>query len=400
MGTPSAAELNPIPDDLDGRSAVEHFLGKNVVEAERLFATDGLVCQEDLQWMGPVAFVYYLPAAVAYVASPACTGDGDFVAALGSVVRFRLEHDGAAVGAALPTILRLTEVVLTAPERFFTDSEERAVCCAGYYALRALATETPALERRTVELARADPTGDGDQRWACVHELHRRGSPSTCAAALEWCASPEPLVRALGADVLGQLGWPDTHPYAERARPALGALLADPDPTVVGCALVALAHLGGADVAQIAGLAVHSDAGVRRDLAYALGPHADDPRAVDTLIALVGDPSAEVRDWAAFGLAVAEVDTPELRDALAARLDDPCEAVRLEAVHGLAARHDARVADALAQFLAGDEVPTLALEAAVAFPRPEFVAPLERLAAGASPQDEAVLEALERCRRA
>lgn len=65
---PSAREINPF-DDLDGIEAEKHFLGKSIDEAERLLAENFSRYQEDLMFMGPVAFRYYLPAAIRYLKS-------------------------------------------------------------------------------------------------------------------------------------------------------------------------------------------------------------------------------------------------------------------------------------------------------------------------------------------
>jgi HEAT repeat protein len=59
--------------------------------------------------------------------------------------------------------------------------------------------------------------------------------------------------------------------------------------------------------------------------------------AVQTLIELSADESADVRDWATFGLAVqTERDDPDVRAALLARMNDPDDVTREEAIRGLA----------------------------------------------------------------
>ena len=69
---PSRSDIN-VFDTLDERDACEHFLGKNIDEAEALFREDFLCYQEDLMWMGPRAFRYYVHAAINYIHSDAAT---------------------------------------------------------------------------------------------------------------------------------------------------------------------------------------------------------------------------------------------------------------------------------------------------------------------------------------
>jgi hypothetical protein len=85
--TPSDSTENRIPtefeinvfDSLDERSAVEDFLGKSRNEAQRLFEAEDGCYWEDLVHMGPVAFRYYLPAAVAVIRSDAAVNRPDLM---------------------------------------------------------------------------------------------------------------------------------------------------------------------------------------------------------------------------------------------------------------------------------------------------------------------------------
>lgn len=121
MSLPTAQEINP-DGDLDGNVAQKNFLGKTLEEAVQLFEKNALSSQEDLMWMGPTAFCYYFPAAVAYVRSSAATGDSDIVSCLTSVVEFQLDGDGAeAIASAVPDILELCDHVLESYERFEID---------------------------------------------------------------------------------------------------------------------------------------------------------------------------------------------------------------------------------------------------------------------------------------
>ena len=61
---PTKEEINPIPDDLDGQTAVEDFLGKSLEEAEEMFRENSGHCWESLNYLGPVAFRFYVRAAI------------------------------------------------------------------------------------------------------------------------------------------------------------------------------------------------------------------------------------------------------------------------------------------------------------------------------------------------
>ncbi|PYR46312.1 MAG: hypothetical protein DMF89_22535 [Acidobacteria bacterium] len=109
------------------------------------------------------------------------------------------------------------------------------------------------------------------------------------------------MLRCLGADVLGQLGFEEQCPFADEATPVLVALLDDAEATVVSSALVALGHLGTGDCAGICALAGHESEEVRHSVAYCLGTR-DEPVARQTLTLLSRDSDPDVRDWATFGL--------------------------------------------------------------------------------------------------
>lgn len=114
---PTIQEINPIPEDFDGQYAVRNFLGKTREQITEEFADQGLVLQEDLLFMGCRAFCYDFPAAVDYVVSPAAVGD-EIVAALCSVIEFRLQHDAREIADAYPEIVRVADYVLEHYEDF------------------------------------------------------------------------------------------------------------------------------------------------------------------------------------------------------------------------------------------------------------------------------------------
>lgn len=123
MAIPSDREIDP-HGDLDGASARKTFSGKDVAEAEVLIAENSLARQEDLFWMGPVAFVYYLPAAAAYLESESASGDSDFVTSFCGTLVTRCEQDGAAIAEAKPTLQRIERYLSTHLDRFDLDADE------------------------------------------------------------------------------------------------------------------------------------------------------------------------------------------------------------------------------------------------------------------------------------
>jgi HEAT repeat protein len=257
---------------------------------------------------------------------------------------------------------------------------------------------TTQLLEQAVAAAHRDVTREAEDRWNIIRELHRRGEEATRDAAFEWCASPEPLVRCLGADVLGQLGYTETsHPYAGQSEPVLVAMLEDPDETVLACAIVALGHLGSGDTAAIASYAGHRSSEVREAVAFSLAKR-DEPVAHQTLVRLSTDDDAEVRNWSTFGLGtLGGADSPVIREALAARLSDQDDEVRGEAMRGLAARGDARAIPAILEEIEQDQVMDLAIEAAALLPDTRFLPALEELFEQL-PDSADLRIAVERCR--
>jgi HEAT repeat protein len=182
--------------------------------------------------------------------------------------------------------------------------------------------------------------------WDAVRALHYRATREVLDAARTLCESDDPGKRAVGVDILGQLGVPD-RAFPDECLTILLALLAkEHDTNVLYSIGVALGHLHDPRAIEpLVKLKAHPDFDVRYGVVFGLLTHRDD-LAIKTLIELSSDPAIEVRDWATFGLgSQIETDTPEIREALFARLDDP--AASGEAMVGLARRKDPRVVDAI-----------------------------------------------------
>ena len=88
MNLPTREDIN-VYDSLDEKSACHHFFGKSLDEAEAMFR-ESFGYLEDLRWMGPVAFRFYVHAAIRYVKSDAATEDSDTINSLTSTFRFWL----------------------------------------------------------------------------------------------------------------------------------------------------------------------------------------------------------------------------------------------------------------------------------------------------------------------
>jgi hypothetical protein len=102
---PTADEIN-IFDSLDERTAERNFLGKNREQARALFSQNFLKFQEDLMWMGPAAFRYYVHAALDYLVSDAAALDSSAASSFAMLLEFRLEHEAAELA---PVSLMLQE---------------------------------------------------------------------------------------------------------------------------------------------------------------------------------------------------------------------------------------------------------------------------------------------------
>ncbi|MFT4511395.1 MAG: HEAT repeat protein [Planctomycetota bacterium] len=255
--------------------------------------------------------------------------------------------------------------------------------------------DTPALLIHTSQLALADPTGDDETRWDAVRELHRRGGAVAFDQAASWSNDEQPLLRALAADVLSQLGWDEDHPHAQASEPILTAMLEDEALPVVSAALMAMGHLGVGSVAQVCSMAGHREEDIRYSVAYCLG-NREDEQSRATLVDLSKDEDHEVRDWATYGLGtLCDTDSPAIRDALAARLNDDDEDTRCEAMVGLANRKDTRATEAVRNELQNECVGRLAIEAAGVLRDPQFTERLLALQAS-NPDDTDLAEAIQK----
>lgn len=117
---PTREDIN-IHDSLDEQTACENFLGKNLDEAEFLFRNSNVF--EDLMWMGPVAFRYYVQAAIRYVESDVSVGDWEAARFLLPPLEFRLEDEPKEMAPVARQLAALCDYVVTHRQKFDADKE-------------------------------------------------------------------------------------------------------------------------------------------------------------------------------------------------------------------------------------------------------------------------------------
>jgi hypothetical protein len=140
-----------------------------------------------------------------------------------------------------------------------------------------------------------------DAWWRGVEALRARGGREVLDAALALCRGAAAAARTLGLDILNQFGSPERS-FRDEIFPVLLRALDDDAPKVRQAAVAALGFEDDARVAPaLAGRRGDPDPEVRYAIAFALGQRADDPVAVDALVALAHDELATVRDWAPSG---------------------------------------------------------------------------------------------------
>ena len=157
--------------------------------------------------------------------------------------------------------------------------------------------------------------------------------------------------RSLGCDLLGTLCNPDQDGWTHEAAVALAGLArTESDPQVLQSLAAAFNHASDPlGVSVLVRLADHPDENIRVAVAIGLPScrtfedDEDTAPILDTLLHLIVDDHAEVRDSATFGVGHhLDDDGVIIRDALAARLNDSDYDTRWEAIIGLARRHDPR----------------------------------------------------------
>jgi len=209
----------------------------------------------------------------------------------------------------------------------------------------------------------ADPQfedNDSDN-WVggAIGELRVRGGTEIFRRATMLCSAEDAAAREVGLDVLGQLDCKkpdDERPHRSESVNVAAGLLDDPVPIVVRSAAWALSHLHtDTAIDLLIKLKNHPDAEVRKAVAVGLGGQ-ESTLALRTLIELMTDATASVRDWSTFSLGtICDSDKPEIRSALRDRLTDEDDDVRAEALWGLVKRKEIDALRVILERLSSDE---------------------------------------------
>lgn len=241
-----------------------------------------------------------------------------------------------------------------------------------------LAEDTRPTSEIIAAYLKAQREGDASCSLAAVHY---RGGLHEFQSGLALLASSDPFERAVGADVLGQLGWQD-RAFLEESVDALLAALRDPHDSVVQSAIIALGHRESPRaIDALLPFVEHPSGDLRYAAVHGLMPH-ETPAVINALVKLSRDTDRDVRNWATFTLASQFAsDSSTLRAALRERIDDPDPEIRGEALVGLARRRDSGVVAAILRELRGEFRGDWAVEAAGLLGDPQFLPALRSLAA-------------------
>ncbi|GLY77226.1 HEAT repeat domain-containing protein [Actinoallomurus iriomotensis] len=247
---------------------------------------------------------------------------------------------------------------------------------------------------RAVELARDVGDDDYTPVWAVLGEMAQDG-PASLLAGVDLLASPDPVVRAVGCDLLGRAS--ERHETV-RADAASALLTLAPSETDVDV-LWSIAQALGSTFDHRAEpvlvfLSAHPDPDVRLKAAQALPSMPAGEAVAGALIRLTADPDPQVRNWATFGLgSQTDADTPAVREALWARVGDDGEDVHAEAVFGLARRRDPRATALVIELLDAEQgIYSWGLEAAACLRDPALLPHLAGYDAASAPVATALRE--------
>ena len=189
---------------------------------------------------------------------------------------------------------------------------------------------------------------ESDEYWDAVSALWHKDAQEITAKAGELCSSTCSRERILGVNMLAQLRPVDKALQAAAKDIVLDVLMTDTDVYVILSAAHAEGHLEDPRaMARLVELHRHPDEDVRYAVVHGLGWRREES-SVSTLIKLMDDCDADVRNWVTFYVGqMDDMDSPEIREALLHRTDDEESEVRGEALRGLAQRGDQRVIEPL-----------------------------------------------------
>ena len=114
MKVPSAADWGGPRVDLDKDHARKMFFGKSIADTQQMFATHPIERCEDLQFMPPVPFQYYIHGLKNFLLSNAAKGNPDAASCYLGLIQNKLECDP---GTILPVMASLLPSVATVAQR-------------------------------------------------------------------------------------------------------------------------------------------------------------------------------------------------------------------------------------------------------------------------------------------
>ena len=129
MNTAADSELPSYRDVAPGDApwcleAAEHFFGKTMEEAEALFGSGaGLSYTEDLFWMAPAGFRFYVQAAIRWCLSPRANGDPDIINGVAGAISLWRDSEPEELVPCAGLLAKFCLEVLDSFDRYDADPE-------------------------------------------------------------------------------------------------------------------------------------------------------------------------------------------------------------------------------------------------------------------------------------
>jgi len=203
--------------------------------------------------------------------------------------------------------------------------------------------------------------------WDNVRELRSRPNQEVFESAYTLTKSRSGKEKIIGIHVLAQLGI-NTRPFLKETLKRYFELLdEEKDAEVLMSLLYAIGHnndnLTSSQISKIVKFKNHHNSKVRHSVVSALLA-IEKESAINTLIELMNDNIASIRNWATFGIGTQiEVTHPKITKALWKNVNDKHQETMLEAIVGLANRNDISVKDIVIRELEKVEYGTLLFDA-------------------------------------
>ena len=218
-------------------------------------------------------------------------------------------------------------------------------------------------------------------RWINISFLRKRPSQELFFKCVELTKSKDPKIRAIGIDVLAQMGFPPRPFLRPTLKLYFDLLNIESDPEVLMSLLYAIGHnndnLNKKQIEKLCTISENDNNLVKAGLVSALG-FINDLNAIDVLIKLSTDKLPQIRDWATFYIGRSERNNKTIREALWARINDKHRDTRLEAIVGLAIRKDSRINDVIKREIIDGEYGTLLFEAIIEIGDKQFLPLLQQ----------------------